>query len=116
MEASVDRIVEALRAAMLENERLRQENRRLTEPAATVTTTEPIAIVGMACRFPGDIASGPGGSGPSCRCCTTISPAPLGPGPPCGGWLGRPGARSWRWHSMPNMPLPCPARKLGFVP
>jgi acyl transferase domain-containing protein len=46
--ASQEKLVEALRVSMKEAERLRQRNRRLSEAA-----TEPIAIVGMACRYPG---------------------------------------------------------------
>ncbi|WP_254407469.1 type I polyketide synthase [Streptomyces sp. GMY02] len=45
-------VVEALRAAMKEAERLRRQNRMFVAAAS-----EPIAIVGMACRFPGDVAS-----------------------------------------------------------
>ncbi|MEX5636389.1 type I polyketide synthase [Parafrankia sp. FMc2] len=44
MTASADRLLEALRAAMKENERLRRQ---------LAATSEPIAVIGMACRFPG---------------------------------------------------------------
>ncbi|MEO6086706.1 MAG: beta-ketoacyl synthase N-terminal-like domain-containing protein, partial [Umezawaea sp.] len=45
---SEDKLVGALRASLKESERLREKNRRLTE-----AVREPIAIIGMACRFPG---------------------------------------------------------------
>ncbi|MFG2098954.1 type I polyketide synthase, partial [Streptomyces sp. NPDC048612] len=43
-----DKLVEALRSSIKEAERLRLQNRRLLDSAS-----EPIAIVAMACRFPG---------------------------------------------------------------
>ncbi|MFF1960064.1 type I polyketide synthase [Streptomyces sp. NPDC058220] len=45
-------VVEALRAAMKEAERLRRQNRMFVAAAK-----EPIAIVGMSCRFPGEVYS-----------------------------------------------------------
>ncbi|MBW8486213.1 type I polyketide synthase [Actinomadura parmotrematis] len=47
-----DRIVRALRAALVDNERLRQENDRLKRTAG-----DPVAVVAAACRLPGGIAS-----------------------------------------------------------
>jgi acyl transferase domain-containing protein/pimeloyl-ACP methyl ester carboxylesterase/aryl carrier-like protein len=50
--ASSEQIVDALRRSLKETERLRQQNQRLlTAPR------EPIAIVGIACRYPGDARS-----------------------------------------------------------
>ncbi|MGW2325166.1 type I polyketide synthase [Streptomyces sp. NPDC001700] len=47
-----DKLVDALRASLKETERLRKQNQQLTD-----ASREPIAIVGMSCRFPGDVGS-----------------------------------------------------------
>nr|WP_051784884.1 type I polyketide synthase [Lentzea aerocolonigenes] len=52
MTTDVDRYVEALRSSLKEVERLRTHNAQLLAAA-----NEPIAIIGMACRFPGDVRS-----------------------------------------------------------
>ncbi|WP_439659059.1 type I polyketide synthase [Lentzea sp. HUAS TT2] len=52
MSNSSEKVVEALRAAVKEADRLRRANRQLVAAA-----TEPVAIIGMACRFPAGITS-----------------------------------------------------------
>src|SRR5882724_10993244 len=52
MATSGDKVVEALRLALLDNRTLRSKNRIVSDAAS-----EPIAIIGMGCRFPGDVSS-----------------------------------------------------------
>ncbi len=52
MSVSSEQVVEALRTSVKEAERLRSQNKQLL-----AKRSEPIAIVGIGCRFPGGVAS-----------------------------------------------------------
>ncbi|OBI51545.1 type I polyketide synthase [Mycobacterium sp. E787] len=56
MNSTQDDLVAALRKSLKENERLKRENRQYLAQIAE-GPTEPIAVVGMACRYPGGVDS-----------------------------------------------------------
>uniref|UniRef100_A0AAU3GPI9 SDR family NAD(P)-dependent oxidoreductase n=1 Tax=Streptomyces sp. NBC_01401 TaxID=2903854 RepID=A0AAU3GPI9_9ACTN len=57
MTAPQDQVIAALRSALVDNERLREANKRLSKQAEAPVSDEPVAVVAMGCRYPGGIAS-----------------------------------------------------------
>ncbi|WP_157429704.1 beta-ketoacyl synthase N-terminal-like domain-containing protein [Actinomadura oligospora] len=57
MKATRKALTEALRASLLENERLRRMTTGQAEPSRAAVQDEAVAIVGMGCRFPGGVMS-----------------------------------------------------------
>jgi acyl transferase domain-containing protein/acyl carrier protein len=55
MAANDTKLIDALRASLKETERLREQNRLLNSAASAAR--EPIAIIGMSCRYPGGVTS-----------------------------------------------------------
>ncbi|MCM3812097.1 SDR family NAD(P)-dependent oxidoreductase [Streptomyces sp. DR7-3] len=94
MTAPQDQVIAALRSALVDNERLKEANQRLSK-----RTDEPVAVVAMGCRYPGGVASPDDLWTLVSEERDAISPFPEDRGWDTGGLFGEGGPDSLRSHT-----------------